>query len=243
MQVKKTLFTEKQVDLSAILAGPIPPGLLIYYNYKALGKEKEAHIALASTLIFTVAFFYGLFQLPAELLDKIPNIFFTAFYGILVFLFFRYFMAEDINQAFESGAFKRSNWSVAGITILGLVVNLAIVFGLAIDQPFYEGEVAKINGNELYYDQSVPIKDVNKLINQFESIDFFGSNYGNIGRIQLNKNEYQITMIVDEQFWSDEAIISSLTSLKWSLEADFEKTTKLKLESVLLSGTSKFKQL
>ena len=242
--MKKKLFTEKQIDISAFLAGPIPPGLLIYKNYLALGKEKQAYIALASTLIFTVAFFYGMFQIPLSIMDKVPDIVFTAFYGILVFIFFRNFMAKEVNEAFETGAIKGSNWAVTGITILGLLLNLGIIFTLAIDQPFYDGEVIVVDGNELYYDsESVTIEDANKLAEQFKMNDFFGADYGNTARLQLISDEYLITMVVDEQFWDNTEIISSLTSMKWVLEIELGKPTKLKLESISLSGTSRYKQI
>ena len=242
--MNKKLFTEKQVDISAFLAGPIPPGLLIYHNYKALGKEKQAYITLAATLIFTITFFYILFQLPEEIVDKVPDFVFTAFYGLLVFLFFRNFLADDIEKAIEEGAEKKSNWSVAGFTILGFVINMVIIFGIAIDQPFYEGEVLIIEGNELYYDaDQVTEEDANKLIDHFYTVGFFGPDYGNISRLQFINNSYEITMLIDEQVWNDEELITTLTSLKWLIEADLGKPTKLKLESVSLSGTSKFKEI
>ena len=241
--MEKRLFTEKQIDISALLAGPIPPGFLIYKNYLALGKAKQAYIALASTLIFTIAFFYGIKQVPQDVLNKIPNFAFTAFYGILVFIFFRNFMAKDVNEAFVAGAQKGSNWAAAGITLLGLALNLGIIFGLAVNQPFYEGEVVKVNGNELYYDQSIPIKDVNKLVNELESIDFFGPDYGNTARLQLINDEYLITLAIDKQLWDDQEIISSLTSSKWLMEVGFGRTTKMQLESVALSGPSNHMEL
>lgn len=242
--MEKKLFTEKQIDVSAVLAGPIPAGFLIYKNYLALGKEKQAYIALASTLIFTVVFFYGMFQIPQDIMDDIPNFVFTAFYGVLVFVFFRNFMAKDVDAAFDEGAKKRSNWSVTGITIVGLILNLAIIFGLAIDQPFYEGEVISVQGNELYYDaEQVPIEDANKLVEQFKMNDFFGADYGNISRLQLISDEYFVTMVVDEQLWGDAEIISNLSNLKWFLEVEFGKPTKLKLESVSLSGKSRYKEI
>ncbi|MCG8386686.1 MAG: hypothetical protein MJA30_14145 [Cytophagales bacterium] len=237
------LFTEKQVDISALLAGPIPPGLLIYKNYKTLGKDKQAYIALGSTFMFTILFFYGLLQLPQEVIDKVPSLVFTAIYGILIFIFFRIFMAKDVNAAIEAGAEKGSNWSVAGLTILGLALNLVIIVGLALDQPFYEGEVLDVNGNDLYYDPSVPMTDVKKLAAQLQSNDFFGADYDNIARLQLINDKYQVTMVVDEQFWIDEDIINSLVSMKWIMEVEFGKPTGLRLESVSLPGTSKYKDL
>jgi hypothetical protein len=196
--MEKKLFTEKQVDISAVLAGPIPPGFLIYKNYMALVKEKQVYIALASILIFTVAFFYALFQVPQDIMDKIPNFVLTAFYGVLVFIFFRNFMAKDVNEAFETGVQKGSNWSVAGLTIIGLIINLGIILALAVDQPFYEGELVKTNGNELFYEQSIPITDVNKLSDKFVENDFFGADYVNVAKLEIINYEYLITMLYDE---------------------------------------------
>lgn len=231
------------MDVSAFLGGPIPPGLLIYRNYKALGKDKEAYIALGATFVFTILFFYALLQIPQEILDKVPNILFTAFYAVLVFIFFRHFMAKDVEAAYEIGAAKASNWSVAGITIVGIILNLVIIVGLAIDQPFYDGEVQNVNGNELYYDISVPQEDLDKLIAKLEEHDFFGPDYANIARLQMIGDAYLITMVVDEQFWINQDIMSSLTSTKWLLEVEFGRPTHLKLESVSLTGNSKYKEL
>ncbi|MDH5367569.1 MAG: hypothetical protein OEW67_11310 [Cyclobacteriaceae bacterium] len=240
----KKIFSEKQVDVSALLAGPIPPGLLIYKNYKALGKDKEAYTSLAVTLIFTIGFFFALMQMPQSVLDKIPNFVFTAFYGALVFVFFRAFLAKDVNQAFENGAKKASNWTVTGLTILGFGINLAIILGLSINEPFYEGELLSVNGNELYYDaENVSIEDADKLVSQFKTNDFFGSNYGNIAKIELTGDIYLITMYVDESLWTDRDIINSLTSMKWLMEVEFGRKTDLKLESVSIAGISKYKDI
>lgn len=242
--MKKKIFTEKQVDLAAILAGPIPPGFLIAKNYLALGKEKQAYIAIVLTLIFTVAFCFGMLQVPQDAMDKIPNFVFTAVYGVLVFIFFKKFMAKEVNDAFEAGAEKGSNWTVAGITLLGAGLNLGILFGLAMDQPIYDGTVISTEGNELYYDaELITIEDANQVVEQLKLYDFFGVDYGNTARLQLIGEEYLITMIVDEEFWSITEIISHLTSLKWQIEFELGKPTKMKLESVSLSGRSKYKEL
>ena len=132
-------------------------------------------------------------------------------------------MAPDVDAALEKGADKGSNWSVAGLTILGLALNVAIILGLAIDQPFYDGEMVEVNGNELYYDASIPQKDIDKLLLKLESNDFFGSDYGNIARLQQTGEGYLITMLIDEQLWTDSGIIGSLTSMKWVLEVEFGK--------------------
>ena len=85
--------------------------------------------------------------------------------------------------------------------------------------------------------------DVDKLIVHLEAIDFFGEDYGNIARLQLADNGYVITMIVDEQLWNDQEIMSSLEVMRGMLEVEFNRPTSLILESVSLSGTSTYKEI
>ncbi len=242
--MERKLFTEKHMYISAFLAGPIPPGFLMYKNYRRLGKRRQAYITLITTLIFTVAFLYGIFQVPEDIIDKVPSFVFTALYGMIVYVFFRNFMAKDVNEAFEAGAEKESGWTVVGIAVLGLVLTLGTVLGFAIQQPFYKGEVVNIDGNELYYNSNlIPIEDANKVVKQFKMNDFFGADYGNIARIQLIKEGYIITMVVDEQLWGDSEIVSTINSIKLVLKIELEKPIRLRLESVSLSGKSKYKEI
>ena len=41
----KKYFTERQIYASAFLGGPIPPGILIYKNFKKIGDDRKATIA------------------------------------------------------------------------------------------------------------------------------------------------------------------------------------------------------
>ena len=69
----KRFFNEQQSSLAAVLAGPIPAGILIYLNYKTFQKDREAYITLGITLIMTFLLFAALFQLPEEIIDRIPK--------------------------------------------------------------------------------------------------------------------------------------------------------------------------
>lgn len=238
------IYSEKQVDIAAILAGPIPPGILIYQNYRALGKEKESVITLAITFTFTITFFYGMMQIPDAILDKIPNFAFTAFYGLIISVFFRLYLAKTVTEAFKNGASKGSNWTVTGITVVGLLLNLLIIFGLAYNQPAYDGKLIKVDGNELYYEEeSVSYTTVKYLISALKEVDYFGPEYGNVAHVLKKGDKYIVTMLVDEQFWTDNAFITNLNTMKWMLEVNVQTKVELKLESVSLNGSSKFKSL
>lgn len=242
-QMTKKLFTERQTAIAAALAGPVPAGILIFLNYKTLNKEKQALVALAATLLFTILLFYTIFALPDEIVDSVPNFLFTAIYGLLVLIFYRSALAADIRQAFEQGAEVKSNWQVFGITVLGLAVSIAIMLGLAFDQPYYEGEVTNIQGNELYYDAEIAKINVNKLTQKLQEVDYFGPEYGNVARLELIAGEYFITLVIDETLWSDDEVMDFVSNLKLTIESEFGKKTHLKLESVTLAGESKFKYI
>lgn len=239
----KKLFTEKQAAIAAAIAGPIPAGILIYLNYKALGKDKEAIVSLAISFLFTLLLFYVVLNLPEAFLDKIPNALFTALYGVIILIFFRNFMSKDIQEAMDEGAKKRSGWAVAGISILGFVLSIGVIFGFAMEQPFYEGEVVEVNGNELYHDADIPKADINKFLTQLQTQDYFGEDYENVARLELIADDYFITLVVDEELWSDQGVITSATSLKWMMEIELKKKIHLKLESISLTGDHKLKYI
>ena len=62
--MSKKFYTEKQTAIAAALAGPIPAGILIFLNYRALGKDREAIVSLAFTLFFSTIIFSLIFYLP-----------------------------------------------------------------------------------------------------------------------------------------------------------------------------------
>lgn len=74
-------------------------------------------------------------------------------------------------------------------------------------------------------------------------VDFFGPDYGNIAKLEKTDSGYRITMVVDEQIWSNEELMKTLTGLKWIMEDKWSMPTALRLESVSLSGTSRYKDL
>jgi len=240
----KKIFTEKQINTSAFLAGPIPPGVLICKNYIALGKARSAYLTIIFTFLFTVIFFYGLLQVPEVIMDKIPNLVFTAFYAVIVAIAFRFLMHKDVSQALENGASKGSNWDVAGTTVLGFILNLGIIFTLAMEQPYYECEYREVDGNELYYESDqVPINSVDLLSEQLIQLSFFEPNSGNIAKLEMIGDAYQITLLVDEEYWSNNDLVNELIGFKLFMQVEFGRETFLQLEAATLSGKVNRKHL
>jgi len=136
--MSQKLYSEKQINISAILGGFISAAILIYLNFKTLGKNKQANYIAIFTILFTPIFFYLLFQIPSEIMDKIPNFVFSLFYGLMAIGIYKIYLEKDVNLAFDSGAIKKSNWTVIPLIILGLILNVSILIGVSIDQPYYD---------------------------------------------------------------------------------------------------------
>lgn len=242
--MEQKLFTHKQINVSAFLGGPIPPGILFFKNYMRLGKKREAYMALIFTILFTAVLFNYIMNLPDEVLDKIPNIVFTSIYTLITYLYYKKYMYDDVQQAYESGASKASNWPVAGATILGMLVSVGIAMLFAISQPYFPGEMKMINGNELYFDESLQDSEpLNTFANQLVKIDFFGEDYDNIARLQEKDDSYIITLNVSDEYWTYEDYMHELATAKHILNFKFGKPVVMKLESVSLTGQTRYKTL
>ncbi len=235
------LFTEKQIAVAAVIAGPVPPGILIYLNFMRLGREREAYFTLAGTLIFTVALFYSLFVLPEKIVDSIPDFVFTAFYGLIVYLFFRLFLAKDVAQAFESGSMKASNWNVAGLSLLGLVINVVLIFVMAVNMPAFPGEKVTFDSNEVYYSEGISQTDIEILADELFRVEYFGPEFEGVAHLGMTDSEYTATIPVHKDFWEDEEIIDLIVELKSQLQLRFGKDTYVVLEHYPLSGSTERK--
>lgn len=239
----KKLFTEKQTTIAAVIAGPLPAGILIFMNYKVLEKDREAIISLAFTLLFSIVLFYAIFALPAAIIDRIPSFFFTAGYGLLIYLFFKKFMTADINRALEAGAKKRSGWAVAGISLLGFILSLGIMVALAADEIYYEGELVEYQGNVLYHDAEISEAVINDFLQRLENEAFFDKDAGNIAHLELIAGDYFITLVISEDYWSDQDLINWVVHLNEQMQLKHETKVHLKLESVSFTGESTFKYI
>ena len=240
------IFTEKQTSISAAMGGPISAGILIYKNYKQLGKDAEATKSIIITFLFTFLLFYGMMQIPEAILNKIPDMVFTVMYGLIVYIFFKYNMAEDINEALNNGAVKASNWMVAGLTLAGLIVNVVIIFAFAYTQPVFPGQKLEFGqtSNEVYFDQNhFSTQDVNLLASTLSDFGFFTNEYQTSVYLERDDSRNIVTLSIDREFWEDPEVLSFLHELKISLMTSYSKEITLKLEHYDLSGKVTFKEL
>lgn len=235
----KKLYTENQIYIATFLGGPIPAGILIYKNLRNIGDNRTASGALLLSLIFTVLLFAGIMSLPDALLQKIPSLLFTTLYTVVVFFTYRRFLVEKINAEFTEPEQRASNWAVAGITLLGLFINIVVILSIAFVQPPYEGEKMVFGQlkHEVYYDaEDVDSYTVSELGQVLVNQDFFGFEYQMAVRLELEEDLLLVTMDVQRQFWSDGDLLIELRELKEALNSSLRRNVGIEMIHHSLSG-------
>ncbi|MCT4639405.1 MAG: hypothetical protein N4A72_17000 [Bacteroidales bacterium] len=237
----KKFFSEKQIYVATFFGGPIPSGILLYKNFKQLGDDKKAIWSLILTFIFTIALIYGIVKIPEEILDRIPNIAFTVLYTGVVYLIYNKYFARNINTQITDSNNKVSNWSVFGITVIGLIINVAILFTIAFSEPVFPGEKFEYGAvkHEIFYDEGeISNNNLNIIGNVLTEYEYFTDDIVTSVRVNKESDIYSLTINVQKEFWSDNEVIEWLLSLKSTLISETGKKFKLVLISYDLSEDS-----
>lgn len=238
----KKLFTDKQLYLGTFLGGPIVAGIMVFKNFKRLGEPKKAELSILLTILFTVILFFTMFQLPDKVIEAIPSYLIPLINSFIIAAIFKKFQGKKIEDFFLNNGEQESNWKVAGITGIGLIVTLVIVFQFAFFQPPFPGDKLTFRSNEIYYEEDeTSQKDVELLADALFMFGYFADDYGSVVHLATSPSKYTVTLPVEESFWDDQDIISDLQLLKSDLQTALGKKVDIQLEHYTLSGETKRK--
>lgn len=244
--MENKIFTEKQIYTATFFGGPIPPGILIYKNFKRIGDEKKATWALAITGIFTISIFYGIMKIPEEISGKIPDILFTTLYTFIVYTIYNNLLAEKINEYIRDDENEASNWTVAGYTVMGIVLNLIIIFAFAFVQPAFPGdkyEFGEMN-HEIFYDEGdISETDLQAIGMALARFQYFNNDAKQSVRVDKLNNRYVLIIPLQKEYWQDQGIINELEYLKVMLKASVNKPFTIRLIHYELSGDTEIMEL
>jgi len=231
-------FNEAQTDLSAVLGGPVPAGIMFYKNFKVLKRPKDALFSLLATFIFTVLLIVLLIKLPPEIVDKIPNFVFTAIWGIAAALLYRTFLKKDLDQLDKEEYTRTSNWAVAGYTVLGIIIFFSVGFLIAINQPAFPGERVPVGetDNEVYYQGYVTEDNIQTLVYTLQELGYFSEETANAVQIKHKGDKYTVTLSVEKSVWENPEINSAIMILKKELSLNFKADVIVILEDYKITG-------
>ena len=132
MDTSTKLYSQKAIAIATFFGGPLAAGILIRTNFINLNKEREGLNALILGVLSTLLLFGGIFALPENIVDKIPNSVLPAVYTGIIYLIVEKIQGNDLKQHTANNGVFYSGWRAAGIGFIGLVIIGATIF-LAID--------------------------------------------------------------------------------------------------------------
>lgn len=240
----KKLYTEKQLYVGTFLGGPLVAGIMAFKNFRRLGEPKKAERSILFTILFTVILFVLIYKLPENIYESIPNYVVPLINAAIVAFCFKKFLGQKHDDFFQNDGARESNWKVAGITGVGLIITLLIAVQLAFSQAAFPGDKLVFNNNEIYYDeQETSNEEVHLLADVLFSFGYFADDLGVAVQLESQDDRHTLTIPIDKVYWEDQQVIEELHQLTDYLEIEFEKEVKIKLEHYEFTGEVKKKFL
>ncbi|WP_092441016.1 hypothetical protein [Williamwhitmania taraxaci] len=156
MEETKKYYSQRTITIATYFGGPLAAGYLVKKNYETLGQPHNARKSLLIGIVSTILIFAGIFSIPEEIVDKIPNALIPLIYTGIIYLIVERIQGESLKNHKESGGEFYSGWKAAGVGAIALLIIALTAFiagDLSNTQPnfdaiAYDKEVAKFVDNE-----------------------------------------------------------------------------------------------
>ena len=213
MEEKFKLYSQKAIAIATYFGGPLAAGILIRKNSLNLGKEKQGLIALVVGVISTILLFFGIFQIPEPIFDKIPNALIPAVYTGIIYLIVEKIHGDILRKHKEEKNEFYSNWKATGIGLVCAVIIFGGIFAYAYYAPddwdvdTYDAGLSKFHNNE------------SEAMKLFDMLD--------------NRPKYEIVYFIDKTGipkWKESIEILNEMSNIENIPEEYQKQNKLLLE-------------
>lgn len=160
MEETKRFYSQRAITIATYFGGPLAAGYLVKKNYDTLEQPDNARKSLIIGIVSTILIFAGIFSIPEDIIDKIPNALIPLIYTGIIYLIVERVQGESLKNHKESGGEFYSGWKAAGV---GAIAMLILAAGIALtafisgdlsntqpdfDAATYDKEVAKFVENE-----------------------------------------------------------------------------------------------
>jgi hypothetical protein len=130
-----SLYSQGAIGIATYLGGPLAAGILARQNFINLGNEAAAKKSLFIGIISTVFLFGGIFSIPEEILDQIPNALIPFVYTAIIYIVIEKFQGAALKAHKGNGGIFYSVWKAVGIGAICMLVLLAGIVGFAFMAP------------------------------------------------------------------------------------------------------------
>ncbi len=199
------LFTSKAISVGAFFGGPLAVTVLLANNFGRMGDRRNRNRTYILGLGITLSMVWILTTTPQSILDKIPNIAYSAILSWIGYLLTEKLQGNILRKHFESLGQKASGWAVCGWSVLSVVVyfGIAFLFFPLIPPYDFEEEVYTegLLGNEIYYSENIDTNTLAKLGEFFLETEYFTSEFPFAIQVIKEENGYSITLPCTRDYW------------------------------------------
>ena len=147
------LYSLKSIIWGGFFGSPLASAYFIRQNYLALGELDKARNVLIGGILFTAALFFGIYQVPVEIVDKIPKFLIPAIYTAIIYAYIEKSQGEILKGHKEDGHSFYSGGRVFGISLLIVVLLGGLLYSvvyLSIPKEYgiYDDKMASFYLNE-----------------------------------------------------------------------------------------------
>ncbi len=147
-------YSESTIAIATVFGGPLVAGILVRRNFINLGKKTHGKYALYIGIISTILLFLGIFSIPEDIIDKIPNIAFPAIYTGIIALIVNNLQGQELKEHKDKNGQFYSVWKGVGIgavfTLVIIAILIAYVFlsPVGFDTEKYDNGISEFLRNE-----------------------------------------------------------------------------------------------
>jgi len=148
------LYSIKAFGFATFFGGPITASYLMRHNYLAIDEPDKAKNALMVGIVSTILLFTGIYLIPENIIEKIPNIAIPTIYTIIILSLVKKLQGKLIESHEENEFPFYSSWRASGIGLLFSVIIVVCLLGtfyLTTPEEYrkYDNEMELFYSNEL----------------------------------------------------------------------------------------------
>lgn len=219
------IYTEKAIRIGTFLGGPIVAGYFIAENFKVFGDFIKVRNTWIITILSTLLIFGLIFMIPEDV--NIPNVIFPIIYMGIAAYFTKKYQEENIAKHIENGGEEFNWWRTIGISLIGCIVTLGAIFGIAFANEAASGrltESTKTYGtmnHEIAYQSNINENEADKIAEAFEKTTFFDDAITKYVYLEKINNNYEISISCNESIKDDIAASQTFVHLRNDMQKFF----------------------
>ncbi len=164
------LYSQRSIAWATYLGGPLAAGILIRQNCINLNNKRQGQNSLFIGIISTILIFIGIFMIPENILDSIPNILIPAIYTGIIYFIVEGIQGQKLKEHKEFNGEFYSGWKTTGIGFVCLLILLGGIFAYDYELEYtYNFNASKFEQNIIEFQKNE--SKALKVFDQFETMN------------------------------------------------------------------------